>query len=81
MKNINEDLIKRSLLYMNYDSKKTLSENVKRVLLKEAYTLSVITGNGWNAPASSEKYTLDKYVLKHKEENFVLYMGIFNELA
>jgi|694.fasta_scaffold108062_4 hypothetical protein len=27
MKNINEDLIKRSLLYMNYDSKKTLNEN------------------------------------------------------
>ena len=38
MKNINEDLIKRSLLYMNYDSKKTLSENVDRVILNEATT-------------------------------------------
>lgn len=73
MKNINEDLIKRSLLYMNYDSKKTLNENISNInLLTEAYTLSVITGNGWNAPDSSVKYTLDKYVLKHKDENFVL---------
>jgi len=33
MKNINEDLIKRSLLYMNYDSKKTLNENINNINL------------------------------------------------
>lgn len=35
---INEDTIKRSLLYMNYDSKKTLSENLDRVILNEGTT-------------------------------------------
>jgi hypothetical protein len=39
MKNINEDLIKRSLLYMNYDSKKTLNENYEGLnLLTEGTT-------------------------------------------
>jgi hypothetical protein len=38
MKNINEDLIKRSLLYMNYDSKKTLNENLQ--LLNEETTVT-----------------------------------------
>ena len=38
MKMINEDTIKRSLLYMNYDSKKTLSENLDRVILNEGTT-------------------------------------------
>ena len=49
MKNINEDLIKRSLLYMNYDSKKTLNENISNInLLMEdttsaAYALKLKT--------------------------------------
>ena len=41
MKNINEDLIKRSLLYMNYDSKKTLNENISNInLLMEDTTVT-----------------------------------------
>lgn len=38
MKDINKDLIKRSLLYMNYDSKKTLSENLQ--LIKEEHVVT-----------------------------------------
>jgi hypothetical protein len=34
----NDDIIKKSLLYMNYDSKKTLSENYQKVLLIEQTT-------------------------------------------
>lgn len=68
----NTEYLKRILLNMNYDSKNTLSENVERVLLKETHSLSVLTGGGNNGPEPGEKYTLDKYTLKHKDKNFVL---------
>ena len=68
----NNEELKRIKLFMNYDSKNTLSENVERVLLKEAHSLSVLTSGGYNGPEPGEKYTLDKYTLKHKDKNFVL---------
>jgi hypothetical protein len=68
MKNINEDLIKRSLLYMNYDSKKTLSENVEGVLLNEAktdksYFLAVLT----HGPGDTSKQLNSQEILVGSE--------------
>jgi hypothetical protein len=55
MKNINEDLIKRSLLYMNYDSKKTLNENISNInFLTEDTVLR--TGKIVKSPGYSKIY-------------------------
>ena len=68
----NIDNFKRILLNMNYDSKKTLSENVEGVLLNESYPVKVITSGGWNGPDKGTNFSIDKYTLKHKDTNFVL---------
>jgi len=68
----NIDSLKRILLNMNYDSKKTLSENVEGVLLNEAYPVKVITSGGVNGPEAGTKGSIEKYTLRHKDKNYVL---------
>ncbi len=88
MKNINEDLIKRSLLYMNYDSKKTLSENLDRTILNEEILSNM-------DPSGEEKYwkalnsrlTTAGYPTKPSNENqswwgpFIFYKIYKNEVV
>ena len=68
----NIDSLKRILLNMNYDSKKTLSENVEGVLLNEAYPVKVIASGGVNGPEAGTKGSIEKYTLRHKDKNYVL---------
>lgn len=70
----NNDTLKRILLNMNYDSKKTLSENVEKIMLNEAYKIKVITKGGNNSSwwDSNKNLSFDKYTLRKSYKNFVL---------